>query len=356
MRSSLKIVCVCLVILNILSMLSIYSSLHQAQEFKNQILFYKQIVWIVLGWIFLLIFSFINYRFYFDIGYFLYALNIILLLILEFTGEKIMGAKRWLSFLGVSFQPSEFSKLVLIIVLARIFSSETKKVFSKKILVPLFLVGLNFLFIFRQPDLGTALLCIYIYFFIGFASSLRKRYLVSLLLVGVLISPLGWHLLKDYQKKRLLVFLNPNIEPQGAGYTIIQSKIAIGSGRLWGKGFLSGTQNQFNFLPERHTDFIFTVIAEEEGFVGSLLLIIIYYLLLRHILAIAGKAKDEFGILLGKAITGLFFFQIFVNLGMCMGILPIVGIPLLFLSYGGTHLIINFIMIGIIFNISRKND
>lgn len=357
MKNNRIIICLCLIILNILSILSIYSSLHQAQEFKNKELLYKQIVWITLGWIILFVFSFINYRIYFDFSYFLYGINIFLLLILEIFGKEIMGAKRWLTLGVINFQPSEISKLALLILLSRIFSSlDTQKIFLKKIIFPLILVGINFFLIFHQPDLGTALICLFLFFFIGFSSRLKKVYLIIPLVSGILLSPLAWHFLKDYQKKRLLVFLNPNMEPQGAGYTIIQSKIAIGSGRFFGKGFLSGTQNQFNFLPERHTDFIFTVIAEEEGFLGSLFLIFIYYLLLKNILAIAQKAKDEFGLLLGKAITGLFFFQIFVNLGMCIGILPVVGIPLLFLSYGGTNLIMNFLMLGIIFNIEREND
>jgi rod shape determining protein RodA len=177
---------------------------------------------------------------------------------------------------------------------------------------------------------------------------------VVVIIAALFMSPLGWHHLKDYQKKRLVVFLNPDAEPLGAGYTIIQSKIAVGSGKFFGKGFLSGTQNQFNFLPERHTDFIFTVIAEEWGFVGAITLLIIYALIINSLLLVARYQKDNFAQLVVLGVAFLFFLHIFINIGMTLGILPVVGIPLLFISYGGTHLFVSFILLGIFFNIYRQ--
>ena len=340
-----------------LSVLSVFSALHQAGELKNINILYRQIIWITIAWGVLIAFSFIDYKVYYDLSIPLYIVGILSLILVKLFGKEIMGAKRWFSFFGVHFQPSEFSKLVIILLLARLFSGvlETKQVFLNKVIIPLGLVLVNAFLIFIQPDLGTALISIFIFILVGFSSRLRKVYLLIPLLLSLLFVPLGWNALKDYQKKRLLVFLNPNVEPLGAGYTIIQSKIAIGSGKLWGKGFLSGTQNQFNFLPERHTDFIFTVIAEEWGFVGSLFLLILYYIILRHILALTKEAKDEFGSLLCAGVASLYFLHIFINIGMTLGILPVVGLPLLFLSYGGTHLLISFLLLGIVFNVATQS-
>jgi rod shape determining protein RodA len=348
---------ICLIILNILSVLSLFSALHQAGELKNIHILYRQIIWIAIAWGVFVTFCFIDYKVYYDVSIPLYIVGILFLVLVKLFGKEIMGAKRWFSFFGVHFQPSEFSKLVIILLLGRLFSGvlETKQVFLNKVLIPLGLVLLNALLIFIQPDLGTALISIFIFILVGFSSRLRKGYLLIPLVLSLLCSPLGWNALKDYQKKRLLVFLNPNVEPLGAGYTIIQSKIAIGSGKLMGKGFLSGTQNQFNFLPERHTDFIFTVIAEEWGFVGSLFLLILYYIILKHILSITKEAKDEFAALLCVGVASLYFLHIFINIGMTLGILPVVGLPLLFLSYGGTHLVISFLLLGIVFNVATQS-
>ncbi len=352
---SKKTIIVCLLILNLLSISSIFSSLHQAGEFKNSHILYKQIAWIIIGWLVLFVFSRINYRIFFDLSVPLYVLNILLLLSVYIIGREIMGAKRWLSFLGLNFQPSELSKLVALFILGRLFSEESRDS-TRRIMFSFFLISLVSFLIFIQPDLGTSCVCMFLFFLMGFFSRVKKRPLIVLLLIGILCMPIGWRFLRDYQKKRLLVFINPYIEPQGAGYTIIQSKIAIGSGRFLGRGFLAGTQNQFNFLPERHTDFIFTVIAEERGFLGSLFLILLYYLILKHILAIGERSQDEFGRLLCRGIVGFFFVQIFVNLGMTMGLLPVVGLPLLFVSYGGTHLLFSFVMIGIVFNIEKATE
>jgi len=190
----------------------------------------------------------------------------------------------------------------------------------------------------------------------GFSSRIKKRYFVSMVVGALIISPFAWSLLKTYQKKRLIVFVKPDVDPLGAGYSIIQSKVAIGSGKILGKGFLSGTQNQFNFLPERHTDFIFTVVAEEWGFIGGLFLLLIYWIILQKILAQVGQIQDRFAQQLGLGISFFIFLHVFINLGMTLGILPVVGIPLTFLSYGGTHMLASFILIGIFFNILSLHD
>jgi rod shape determining protein RodA len=352
--TSTKVIIICVLLLNIISLLSLYSSLHQGGEFKGREFFFKQIVWIIIAWIFLTIFSFINYRLYYDLSILFYGINLVLLCLVIFFGKKVMGAQRWLNFFGFSFQPSEFSKLTLILILARFFSFVNKKDFVRGLLLPFTLVIVNAFFIFIQPDLGTALIILILFFMMGLSSNLDKRYIISIILCGLALSPLAWNFLKDYQKKRLIVFLNPNVDPLGAGYTVIQSKISIGSGKIFGKGFLSGTQNQFNFLPERHTDFIFTVIAEEWGLVGCIFLLFLYWVILKKILDKMEQLKDPFAYFLCCGISSIFFLHIFINIGMTLGIFPIVGLPLIFLSYGGTHLLISFILLGIFFNISKN--
>lgn len=347
----IKTIIFCLLFLNLLSLTTIYSGLHQGSQLPDLSIFYKQIIWVIISWIILIIFSRVNYRFYLDITYLFYVLNLFLLLAVYLFGKKTMGAQRWLSISGFTFQPSELSKITAIFLLAKLFSSGENS-FRKGFILPFFLIVVNALFIFKQPDLGTALVLVILFILVGFSSRVSKKYFVFLIIGGIMFFPFAMHFLKDYQKKRLIVFLNPNVDPLGAGYTIIQSKIAIGSGKLAGKGFLSGTQNQFNFLPERHTDFIFTIIAEEWGFLGSLFLLLIYWLIIRTIMAKIKESKDSFVKLMLAGIASFFFIHVFVNIGMTLGILPVVGIPLTFLSYGGTNLLVSFILIGIFINIS----
>jgi len=353
--SGFKTITVCLFILNILSVMSIYSSLHQAGEFVGGELLSKQIIWIGISWVLLVIFTWLNYRLYFSLGYLIYVLNLILIIAVDIFGMSAMGAQRWLSIFGFTFQPSEISKVAVIILLARLFSETEESNSPRSFFVGLLLVILSAIVIFKQPDLGTAIIIVLIFLTMGFFSKINKIYFILCIGVGLLLTPVFFGTLKDYQKKRLLVFINPNVDPLGAGYTIIQSKIAVGSGRIFGKGFLSGTQNQLNFLPERHTDFIFTVIAEEWGFFGSLFLILIYWLILQKILDKTKELHDPFAYFLSLGIVLLFFLHIFINIGMTLGILPVVGVPLVFLSYGGTNLLINFILIGIFFNICRQH-
>jgi len=353
--SGFKIIIFCILILNALSLISIYSSLHQSGEFVGKHIIHKQIVWIFISWIFLIIFSFINYRFYYGLAYFLYGLNLILLIAVCFFGKTVMGAQRWLSIFGFTFQPSELSKIAIIIVLARLFSLPQKKRFFKDFLLPFGLTMLNAFIIFKQPDLGTALIIVFLFFSIGLFSKVKKLYFVYFIAAGLILSPFALHSLKSYQMKRLIVFMNPNVDPLGSGYTIIQSKIAIGSGGVFGKGFLAGTQNQFNFLPERHTDFIFTVIAEEWGFAGAIILLLIYWIILGKILEKTTQLRDNFAYFLSLGIGFFVFLHVFINIGMTLGVLPVVGLPLVSLSYGGTNLLITSILFGIFFNICREH-
>ncbi len=354
-RGAVGWIMISLAVLNLISLVCIYSALNQGGVLEKGDIFHKQIIWIGMSWLCLIIFSAVNYRLCYDIAYPFYALNLLLLLAVEATGTSAMGATRWLSLGGFNFQPSESCKLAAIFVMARLFSRRNVTGFWGGVFFPLILVGISAVLIVKQPDLGTALVVMFLFFAVGLSSRLRKIYFVGILAVCMGAAPLFWHHLKDYQKQRLVVFVNPDVDPLGAGYNIIQSKIAIGSGRLLGKGFMAGTQNQFNFMPERHTDFIFTVLAEEWGFAGAIALLMIYWLMLSQILDIAAYARDEFARLLAVGMGSLIFLHVFINIAMTMGVVPVVGIPLVFMSYGGSNLLINFLMMGILVNIARQS-
>jgi rod shape determining protein RodA len=353
--SGFKTIALLLIALNVISLACIYSSLHQGGVFVGSDTLLRQMIWIALSWLCLLLFSFINYRVYYNLSYIIYSFNILLLLGVSLFGKTVMGAQRWISIFGFTFQPSELSKIAIIIILAKFFSSKKESGFIKDFLLPLGLVGLNALIIFTQPDLGTALVLIFLFVSIGLFSKVNKFYFIGFVILGIVLTPFALGALKDYQRQRLTVFINPDVDPLGAGYTIIQSKIAIGSGQVLGKGFLAGTQNQFNFLPERHTDFIFTILTEEWGFLGAIFLLMLYWLILMKIIQKIGDSSDDFVYFFTLGISVLFFFHIFINIGMTLGILPVVGLPLIFLSYGGTNMLINYILLGIFLNICRNN-
>lgn len=345
------------------SLLTLYSSCHVKGEFLRRDIFFKQVVWIFVGLLVMWVFSGIDYRKFWDFAWALYILTVISLLLVLIFGRSVLGAQRWLELGGFNFQPSEFGKLVLIVVLSRYFSKKSfeelaivKKQSSilKGFIIPLVITGVPAFLILAQPDLGTTIIYLFIFMILVFFVGVRLRYILVSLSLFLLISPFIWLSLRDYQKDRLLVFLNPNRDPLGAGYTIIQSKIAVGSGRLFGKGWFSGTQNQLNFLPERHTDFIYSTIGEEWGFLGSIILIILFYILIRRILRLTGLVHDPFAKNLCLCIAVLIFIQFFVNIAMTIGFMPVVGLPLPFISYGGSSLISFLLLTGIVLNISKR--
>ncbi len=352
--SGLKTIAFSLLFFNLVSILSLYSSLHQQGQFVGEEILLRQIIWILLAWLIFFGITAINYRLYYGLSFFLYALSIILVGAVYVAGYEAMGAQRWLTVGGLTFQPSEFAKITIVILMARFFSQPPKNNFWIDFCLPFLFVGGCVLMIINQPDLGSGLIIGLTAFLIGLFSRVKKKYFVLAFVFILIAAPFSWNLLKSYQQNRIIAFVNPNVDPLGSGYTIIQSKIAVGSGQVLGKGFLSGTQNQFNFLPERHTDFIFTVIAEEWGFLGSIILIFIYWLVIKKILDRLKKVRDPFAYQLGIGIAVYFFVHIFVNIGMALGVFPVVGLPLLFISYGGSHIICSFILMGIFFNISRN--
>ncbi len=278
----------------------------------------------------------------------LYLAGLALLSLLFFFGHSVLGARRWLSIGFLTFQPSEVSKVATLLLLARYLSQKEKT----DLFIPLIIVVLPLLLIASQPDLGTAFLFLPLGFILVYLAGARIRHLLLLIGSFLLVSPLVWLFLHDYQKRRILSFLSPARDPLGAGYNVIQSKIAIGSGRLLGKGFLNSTQS--SFLPGHHTDFIFSSFAEEWGFLGSLLLLGIYFFLIIRAIEISLHAKDRLGSLLAAGVAILLASQIIINIAMATGILPATGLPLPFLSYGGSHLVTSLASIGLLLNIRMR--
>ena len=284
-----------------------------------------------------------------------YVFNLILLILVMLVGQTALGAQRWIALGPISIQPSEFSKLIMIIALAAMLEKRGGKINTITDLAPVAAyVGVPFLLVLKQPDLGTSLVFLAIFFGMVFVAGVRLRLLLGIFGAGLAAMPVLWHFLKDYQKMRIMVFMDPNVDPLGAGYHIIQSKIAIGSGMLFGKGLFGGTQSQLNFLPENHTDFIFSVVGEELGFVGCAILLLLYLVVLWRGIRIAQDASDMFGRLLAVGITSMIAFHVLINVGMTMGIMPVTGIPLPLMSYGVSSLTTNMIAITILLNIHMR--
>ena len=283
----------------------------------------------------------------------LYIFNLIMLIAVMLFGHAALGAQRWIQIGFISLQPSEFSKLIMIICMAAVLEERMGRLNTLQDLLPIALyVGLPFILVLKQPDLGTSLVFMAIFFGMVIACGMSWRLFTVIVCVGVALMPVLWQFLKDYQKMRIMVFLDPNVDPLGSGYHIIQSKIAIGSGLLYGKGLFGGTQSQLNFLPENHTDFIFAVVGEELGFIGAVGLLLLYLIVLWRGITIAREAADVFGRLLAVGITSMIAFHVLVNVGMTTGIMPVTGIPLPLMSYGISSLTTNILAIAILLNIN----
>lgn len=293
-----------------------------------------------------------DYRGLQQYGKSLYIFNLVMLLAVMLFGHAALGAQRWIQIGFISIQPSEFSKLIMIICLAAVLESRMGRLDTPQDLLPVAAyVGLPFILVLKQPDLGTSLVFMAIFFGMVIACGINWKLFTTIVVMGIAAMPVLWQFLKDYQKMRIMVFLDPNVDPLGSGYHIIQSKIAIGSGMLFGKGLFEGTQSQLNFLPENHTDFIFAVVGEEFGFVGAVILLFLYMLVLWRGMQIARDASDIFGRLLAVGITSMLAFHVLVNVGMTTGIMPVTGIPLPLMSYGISSLTTNILSIAILMNI-----
>ncbi len=337
------------------------ATIHSATQAKdlsfNDSYVLKQINSMAIGIILLIIIIKISYQRFIDLSYILYLINIGLLALVLVLGHVRLGAQRWFSIGGFAFQPSEFIKLNLILALSCYVGTkkDSMKNFTN-LIIPCILLAVPFVLVLLQPDLGTALLLLPIFFSILLVSGVEYKYLIGMLVLGLSAMPVFWHFLREYQRQRLLVFINPNVDPLGAGYTIIQSKIAVGSGGLFGKGWLAGTQNQLNFLPERHTDFIFSVIGEEWGYFGAIVVIFLYFFIIQRALIIASQTSDAYGRAIATGIASMLAVQVVINISMTIGLMPVVGIPLPMISYGGSSLITTLVAVGFLLNVGMRRS
>ncbi|HVF64455.1 MAG TPA: rod shape-determining protein RodA [Casimicrobiaceae bacterium] len=281
----------------------------------------------------------------------LYVLAVVLLVLVAMFGVVVNGSRRWLN-LGITrIQPSELAKIAVPLMLAWYFQKFEGRIGWKDFVFASVLIAVPAILIKRQPDLGTALMIISCGFFVLYLAGLSWKIIVGLAVAAAAAAPLAWNLLHDYQRRRILTFIDPTTDPLGAGYHSAQASIAIGSGGVVGKGWLNGTQTHLDFLPERHTDFIFAVYGEEFGLIGNVFLLILYLMLFARGMVIAANASSMFGRLMAGAVTLMFFTYAFVNMGMVSGVLPVVGVPLPFVSYGGTAMLSLFIGIGILMSV-----
>lgn len=339
------------ILIFLIGLATIYSASFKAHQPLVETLATRQMIWMAAA--ILLVFLVVRFDYYRlqDLAWPSYILSLLLLVAVLFTPARL-GARRWIEIGGFNFQPSEFAKLSVILVLARFFSNNRPEYLPRhKMLIPFAVVAAPFLLILKEPDLGTGLLLVPVFLTMLYFWGFRTKNLLILMGLGVVACPFLIGFLKEYQRTRLLVFMNPNLDPLGAGYTIIQSKIAIGSGGLLGKGFMGGTQNMGQFLPERHTDFIFGVVAEEGGFLASVAILTLFWTIVRKGFRIAGQTPERFGSQLACGISSLLALQAVINLGMTMGLLPVVGVPLPLVSYGGSSVVITMLAISILINI-----
>ena len=318
----------------------------------------RQLVRFVAGLGALVVVVLIDIRIWLRHAYVLYLLTLALLGVVEVAGSAGMGARRWIDLGFLTIQPSELMKLTIVLALARYFHGCSVEDVSRlrNLIVPLFIVAAPAALVTRQPDLGTALMLVFVGAGMMFLAGVRIWKFAVVGLAAVASVPVAWQFLRDYQKQRVLTFFDPESDPLGAGYHIIQSKIALGSGGLFGKGLLQGTQSHLSFLPEMQTDFIFTMLAEEFGLTGGLALLALYTLILIYGIAISARCRSQFGRLVGMGATLTFFLYVFINIAMVMGLIPVVGVPLPLISYGGTAMLTVLIGFGLLMNVYVHRD
>ncbi|NFA59578.1 rod shape-determining protein RodA [Clostridium sporogenes] len=344
------------IFISLFGILMISSATSNFEDGKKYII--TQILSLIIGLIFMFIIIYIDYR---NIGRaykIIYIFNFLLLagVILLGTGKEQWGAQRWIRIGGIGIQPSEIAKIGFIITFAKFLElvkdnlNKIKYLFSA-----LCFVGVPIILVMIQPDLGTALSFIFITITMIYICGIDYKYILGGFLSCIIVIPIAWqYILKAYQKNRILVFLNPDSDPTGGGYHVLQSKISVGSGQFFGTGLFKGTHAQ-NFLPEKHTDFIFALVGEELGFMGSMILVLLFLIIVLRCISIAKSAKDNLGSYICVGVASMLMFQTFVNIGMCIGIMPVTGIPLPFISYGGSSLVTNFVAMGLVLNVGLRH-
>ena len=348
-------VLICMILLIAIGFVALYSATISSDSDELT----KQVIWFVIGIPVMILVTIVDYKLIAKVSPFFYGIILILLVLVLFT-PPITGATSWFEIGFFSLQPAEFAKIFVIIVFASVIvkiQEKDKKEISKplKIMIALIVVAVPIVLIIKQPDYGTALAFIISSILMLFCAGLDKKYIISAILISIIVVPLMYFfVLPPHAKTRIDVFLNPNLDPRGAGYNIIQSKLAIGAGKVVGMGLTKGNQTQLGFLYPKTTDFIFSVIGEEMGFIACGSIIVLYVILITKALYIAKTAKDDLGSYIGVGIAGVFLFHMVQNIGMTLGLLPITGVPLPFVSYGGSSLLTNMILIGILLNISAR--
>jgi rod shape determining protein RodA len=339
-----------------ISILNLYSATYPIRNMGGAQVFHKQIYWYLMGFAVFFLMTTFNYYALERVAYLGYGACLLLLVFVLVMGKASSGSQRWLHLGPVSFQPSEITKIAVVLALAKFFreKGEGRYYRLRDPWQPFLAVAAPAVLIVKEPDLGGAILLLLVSFsMVLFVGIYWKSFL---LLVGSSVAavPFIWFGLKSYQQQRILTFMKPDMDPLGAGYHINQSKIAIGSGLIWGKGMLQGTQTRLHFLPEQHTDFAFSVLAEEWGFGGSVLLLLLYLLLILWGINIAKNSKERFGSVIAMGVVAIVFWQVVINVGMVTGLLPVVGIPLVLFSYGGSSLITTMAAMGLLMNISMR--
>jgi len=345
-----------LMLIGLLSVVNLCSAASSVSSIGGSQIYVKQICWYSIGFLILLLMTTFDYHALDRLAYPLFFISLIFLVAVLKMGKVTHGSQRWLSFGYFSFQPSEMVKISIIIVLAKYFSKAEKmgNYRLRELLRPFILIGIPFIMIVHQPDLGTALMLLIVSFSMIVFVNVNWKSIVIFLSTAFLSAPLFWIPLQEYQKKRIITFLRPELDPLGAAYHVTQSKITIGSGLFWGKGFLKGTQTRLHFLPQQHTDFSFSVLAEEWGFVGSAVLLFLYLFLILWCINIAKKSKDKFGTLMVVGVASSIFWHLIINVSMVTGLLPVVGIPLVLFSYGGSSIVSTMAAMGLVMNVSMR--
>ena len=312
----------------------------------------NHLIRLIFGIFLMLILAFLPHKIFFKLSVLSFLIGILSLILVKFVGTG--NVQRWITLGGMNFQPSEAMKIALILILARYFDHLSRIDLDKlkSYILPLFLIFLPGFLVISQPDLGTGLTIILLGLAILFFVGISMKFVILCFIIVASSVPFIWNQLYDYQKDRILVFLNPELDSLGSGYQIIQSKIAIGSGGIFGKGYLLGSQSRLNYLPEKHTDFIFTLISEELGFLGSIFIILIFCILITSIMKISFRVKTLFSKIVSFGIGFLLFLYLSLNIGMVCGLLPVVGAPLPLISYGGTSLLTVLIGVGIVLSIN----
>jgi rod shape determining protein RodA len=343
----------------VIGILNLYSATHSQGVGPEEGLYKTQIVWFFLSWIIGIVVSFIQPKNFFRLAYPGYLISVVLLAMVLVVGHSALGGQRWIGFGPLKFQPSEITKIAMVLVLARWYSkaSPEQEIGFRELIIPFIMTFIPAIMIIIQPDLGTGMLVMIIFFIITFYRKLKWKTIAIIAVIGMVGATVVYNFgLREYQKKRITTFIDPEFDAKGSGYNAIQSKIAIGSGQFFGKGFRRSSQGALNYLPENHTDFIFAIFNEEHGFVGSVFLIALYLALFYRLLWLASNVNKIFDSVVVVGVLAIFFAHTMINTSMVSGLMPIVGVPLPLMSYGGSNLLTFGICCGIVTSISNARN